>query len=58
MKPHENQKGTELNGIRQLLFYADVNLLDGNINTIKQNKETLLNTSKDVGLQANTEQTK
>jgi hypothetical protein len=43
--------GLELNGIHHLLAYADVNLLGDNIDTIKKNTETLIDDSKDVGLE-------
>jgi hypothetical protein len=43
----------------QLLAYADgVNLLGGNIDTIKKNTETLIEVSKGVGLEINVERSK
>jgi hypothetical protein len=36
----------------------DVNLLGDNIDTIKKNKQTLIDASKEVGLEVNTEKTK
>jgi hypothetical protein len=48
-----------LNGTHQLLAYADdVNLLGDNIDTIKKNTGTLIDASKDVGLEINVEETK
>jgi hypothetical protein len=52
--------GLKSNGTHQLLVYADdVNLLGGdNIDIIKKNTETLIDASKEVGLEINTEKTK
>jgi hypothetical protein len=48
-----------LNDTHQLLAYADdVNLLGDNTDTIKKNTETLIDASKEVGLQINIEKTK
>jgi hypothetical protein len=58
-KVQENQVGLKLNGTNQLLAYADdVNLLGDNIDTIKKHKETLSDTSKEVGLEINVDKTK
>jgi hypothetical protein len=44
--------GLKLNGTHQLLAYADdVNLLGDNIDTIQKNTETLIDASKEVGLE-------
>jgi hypothetical protein len=48
-----------LNETHQLFIYADdVNLLGDGINTLKENTETLLEASKNVGLEINAEKTK
>jgi hypothetical protein len=58
-KVQENQVGLKLNGTLQLLAYADdVNLLGDNIDTIKKNLETLIDASKEVGLEITVEKTK
>jgi hypothetical protein len=48
--------GLKLNWKNQLLVYADdVNILGENIDTIKENPETPIDASKDVGLEVNAE---
>jgi hypothetical protein len=49
----------ELNGTNQLFIYVDdLNLLDDSIYAIKENSETLLEASRDIGLEINAEKTK
>jgi hypothetical protein len=51
--------GLKLNGTYHLLAYADdVNLLGDNIDTVNKNTETLIDASKEVGLEVNVEKTK
>jgi hypothetical protein len=55
----EKQEGHKLNGTHQLLAYVDdVNIFGEYIDTIQKNKEALLDASKEVGLEVNSEKTK
>jgi len=49
-----NQDGFKLNGTYQLLIYADdVNILGGNLHTVKKSIEALVVVSKDTGQEVN-----
>ena len=51
--------GLELNGKHQLLVYADdINMLRENLQTVRENTEILIKTSKDICLEVNVEKTK
>jgi hypothetical protein len=57
-KVQETQVGLKANGALQLLAYADdANLLEDNIDTVKKNTETLIDASKEVGLEIEVEKT-
>ncbi|KAJ4429743.1 hypothetical protein ANN_21947 [Periplaneta americana] len=58
-KVQDNRQGLELNGLHQLLVYADdVNMLGENPQTIRENAEILVEGSKATGLEVNPEKTK
>ncbi|KAJ4438944.1 hypothetical protein ANN_14898 [Periplaneta americana] len=57
-KVQDNRQGLELNGLHQLLVYADdVNMLRENTQTIRENTKILLEASKAIGLEVNPEKT-
>jgi hypothetical protein len=58
-KAQEYQVGLKLNGTHQLLAYSDdVYLLGANTGTINAYTETLIDASKEVGLEITAEKTK
>ncbi|KAJ4440431.1 hypothetical protein ANN_08572 [Periplaneta americana] len=58
-KVQDNTESLELNGLHQLLVYADdVNMLGENPQTIRGNAEILVEASKAIGLEVNPEKTK
>jgi hypothetical protein len=55
-KIQDNQVGLKFNGTNQLLAYADdVNLLGDDIDTTRKNTETLIDASKEGGLEISVE---
>jgi hypothetical protein len=55
----ESQVGLQLIGTHQLLDYADdVNLLRDNVDTVKNITETLIDASKEVGVEISVEKAK
>ncbi|KAJ4446785.1 hypothetical protein ANN_13483 [Periplaneta americana] len=58
-KVKDNREGLQLNGLHQLLVYADdLNMLGENPQKIRENTEILLEASKAIGLEVNPEKTK
>ena len=54
-----NPDGLKLNGTHQLLVYADdVNILGGNVHTVKEHADALLVAIKEIGLEVNADKTK
>jgi len=54
-----SQDGLKLNGTHQLLAYADdVNILGGSIHTLKENAETLVAATREIGLEVSADKTK
>ncbi|KAJ4446022.1 hypothetical protein ANN_12708, partial [Periplaneta americana] len=58
-KVQDNREGLELNGLHQLLAYADdVNMLGENPQMIRENTVIILKASKEISLEVNPEKTK
>ena len=54
-----NQDGLKLNGIHQLLVYADDdNILGGSVHTVKGKARALIVASKEIGLEVNVDKSK
>ena len=54
-----NQDGLKLNGTHQILTYADdVNILGGSIHILKENAESLVAASREIGLEVSADKTK
>jgi len=54
-----NQDGLKLNGTHQRLAYADdVSILGGSIHTLKENAETLIAATREIGLEVSADKTK
>jgi len=54
-----NQDGLKLNGTHQVLAYAnDCNILGGSIYTLKENAESLVAATREIGLEVNADKTK
>jgi hypothetical protein len=55
----KKQEGLKLNGAHQLLACSDdINIVGENADTIRKNTKSLLDASKEVGLEVSTEKTK
>jgi len=54
-----NQDGLKLNGAHQLLAYADdFNILGGSIHTLKENADTLVAATREIGIEVIADKTK
>jgi len=54
-----NQDGLKLKGTHQFLAYADdINILGGSIHTLKENTETLVVATREIGLDVSADKTK